>query len=529
VGERTDHAAWWILGGAAVVRFVMGAILPIVPDEAYYWEWSRHLASGYFDHPPAIALLIRAGTLVAGNTTFGVRSVVILVGTIATVAAVALAQRLGGVAAAQRAAWAVAVMPIAGAGLVLATPDVPLLAALAVGLLAVDLALSTSRSLLWWIAAGAALGLGLVSKYTAVLFGAGITLALLARRDLRDEWRRPGPYIAILVAALVFLPVVFWNASHDWVSFRFQLQHGLAPKGHSTFLSRELSLVGGQLGLVSPILLVVIVMAVARALRREAARRVFLIAAVATFVAAFFVYSAAKRSVEPNWLAPAVLAGAIVWGASRVDTTGWESAGLALGGVLVLAIYVQVIAPFLPIPARRDPTAQGAGWASLAREVDGMRQGGGEWIAANRYQDAAELSFHLRGQPMVFSLNIGGRPNEYDLWAPLSGNARTGDTVMVVIPDEANTPDAIVALLPHCTSMARGETVELRRGAEVIGTRRIWTCAGWRGAPSIILRHDSAPDSPPRPRRVLRGQSPADRTRAVRFSPYSIRQREIRA
>src|SRR5215472_3911596 len=192
----------------------MAAIVPIVPDEAYYWEWSRHLAAGYFDHPPAIAFLIHAGTLIAGDTPFGLRCVVVIVGAIATIAAVVLAQRIGGANAAERAAWAVLAMPLAGAGLVLATPDVPLLAALALGLLAVDCALTSARPLIWWAAAGLALGCGLDSKYTAVLFGVGIALALLARRDLREQWRRPGPYVAILIATLVFLPVVLWNARH---------------------------------------------------------------------------------------------------------------------------------------------------------------------------------------------------------------------------------------------------------------------------------------------------------------------------
>jgi 4-amino-4-deoxy-L-arabinose transferase-like glycosyltransferase len=471
---------WRIIGVATILRFVMAAIVPIVPDEAYYWDWSRHLAAGYFDHPPVIALLIRAGTLIGGDTPFGVRCVVVLVGTLATIATVVLARRLGGANAAWRAAVVVLVMPLASAGLVLATPDVPLLAALAGGLLAVDLALSTSRSLVWWMVGGAALGVGLASKYTAVLLGVGLAIALCARKDLREQWRRPGPYAAIVVAALAFLPVVLWNASHDWVSFRFQLQHGLVAKGHSTVLGRELSLIGGQLGLVSPILFVVICVAVARALRRVAPSRVFVIATIATFVTAFFVWSAVRRSVEPNWLAPAVLAGSIVWAVERAGITPWEKLGVALGGALVLAIYVQVIFPFLPIPARRDPTAQGAGWASLAREVDGQRQGA--WIGTNRYQDAAELAFHLKGHPAVFSLNIGGRPNEYDLWPPFAQVARTGDTLMVVIPDEPHTPDVIVALLPHCGSMTRGETVELRRGKEVIGERRIWTCAGWSQA-----------------------------------------------
>src|SRR5262249_39700596 len=158
-----------------------------------------------------------------------------------------------------------------------------------------------------------------------------------------------------------------------------------------------------------PILFVAIVLGVAGALRREAPQRVFVVAVVATFLAAFFVYSATKRSVEPNWLAPAVLAGTIVWAAARAVTTRWAKAGLVLGTIFVAVIYIQVVIPFWPISARRDPTAQGAGWSFLARQIDGVRRGA--WVATNRYQDAAELAFHLNGHPTVFSLNIGGRPN----------------------------------------------------------------------------------------------------------------------
>lgn len=65
---HTGHnpAAWQqamrVLTGATIVRLVLGAVVPLFPDEAYYWEWSRNLAAGYFDHPPVIALLVRMGT-----------------------------------------------------------------------------------------------------------------------------------------------------------------------------------------------------------------------------------------------------------------------------------------------------------------------------------------------------------------------------------------------------------------------------------------------------------------------------------
>src|SRR5437763_9578145 len=60
------------------LRLVAAAVTPLTFDEAYYWMWSRHLAGGYYDHPPMVAFVIRAGTLIAGDTELGVRLVSIL-------------------------------------------------------------------------------------------------------------------------------------------------------------------------------------------------------------------------------------------------------------------------------------------------------------------------------------------------------------------------------------------------------------------------------------------------------------------
>ena len=60
------------------LRLIAAAFTPITFDEAYYWMWSKHLAGGYYDHPPMVAVVIRLGTLIAGDTEFGVRLVSIL-------------------------------------------------------------------------------------------------------------------------------------------------------------------------------------------------------------------------------------------------------------------------------------------------------------------------------------------------------------------------------------------------------------------------------------------------------------------
>ena len=64
--------------GLVALRLIAAAFTPITFDEAYYWMWSKHLAGGYFDHPPMVAVVIRLGTIVAGDTELGVRLVSIL-------------------------------------------------------------------------------------------------------------------------------------------------------------------------------------------------------------------------------------------------------------------------------------------------------------------------------------------------------------------------------------------------------------------------------------------------------------------
>ena len=204
------RAALGITALAAALRLVFATLLPLIPDETYYWDWSRRLAAGYFDHPPMIAVLVRAGTWLGGSiglghTAFAVRLFPVLAGTVAALATMGIARRLGGDRSARTAAVVLAVMPLGAGGLVLATPDAPLLAAIAVGLYAVVRALQspsgTRTSLAWWSAAGAALGVAFASKYTAILLPVGLTLAVLLRPALRARLREPGPWLACVTAA----------------------------------------------------------------------------------------------------------------------------------------------------------------------------------------------------------------------------------------------------------------------------------------------------------------------------------------
>jgi len=334
-----------IVSVAAFIRLVFAAIIPAFPDETYYWEWSRRLATGYFDHPPAVAWLVRAGdTLLAFvfgpvRWVLGIRLGPVLAGWIAALATVGIANRIGGGRGATRAAILITVLPLAAAGLILATPDAPLLAATGLGLYCIVRALehpSRARgSLIWWSLAGLALGVAFSSKFTSIFLPVAVTIAVLWRPSLRERLREPGPYIACVIATIVFLPVLIWNSQHGWIAFVYQLRHGLAAPEGSALLAawkHEGDFFGGQAALASPIIFIMLAIAVGRSLRREADDARFVLAMVAAASFSFFIYSALRQRVEPNWPAPAfvpaiVLLATATWG---VSGERWFRAGVVL-------------------------------------------------------------------------------------------------------------------------------------------------------------------------------------------------------
>lgn len=500
--DRRWRVALVVVTIAALVRLVLAAVVPVLPDEAYYWEWSRRLAPGYFDHPPGIALVIRAGTALlapigAAASSLAVRLGAVVCGWVAALATVGIARRLAGDGAALRAAILIACIPLAAAGLVLATPDAPLLAATAVTLYCVVRALrhapASGAALRWWVAAGIALGAAFVSKYTSIFVPVGVAVAMLFRPELRARFREPGPYVAALVALLVFSPVVVWNAQHDWTSVVHQVRHGLsAPRGSALLAAwrHEGDFFGGQAGLASPILFVMLAIACGRALGARASAAVFSLGVVSVLCFGFFMYSATRQRVEPNWPSPAYIPAIALLAAARWSAAGerWLRGGIALAALVSAVVYVQALEPVLPIAPARDPIARAFGWDGVARAADGVARaataasGATTWMGGDRYQEAAELAFHVESHPTTFAVNLAGRANQYDLWPRFPGRAHGGDNLLLVLDDSDKPPAPIEQLAPFFAELRRGDRVALLRGDREIAARRLWLLVGWVGA-----------------------------------------------
>ncbi len=477
-----------IILGATALRLLLAAVLPLVADEAYYWEWSRRLAFGYFDHPPVIAWLIASGTAIFGDSTLGVRFLPVLCGAVAAFALADAAERLAGASAARFAALLLAVTPFT-VSFVLATPDAPLLAAVAMTFAALaraaDPAASARESLLAWTAAGVAIGLGMASKFTAVLVPMGATLAIVVHPTLRQHLRKPGPYVAVFVASLVMLPVLLWNANHEWIAFRFQLGHGLGAPASGSWWMRELELIGGQAGLATPILFVLLLAAIRRNIEPKLGAQRFLLAFTAMFCLGFFVYSATRRGVEANWPAigwmPALI---LLASASAAARTAWERRALWLSGSLTALALAHVSVPFLPIPARKDPAARLRGWESLAgavRNKGNAEAPGTRFVAAARYQEAAFIAWHDSAHQEVSAVNLLSRRNQYDIWPRFQDRAKVGATLVLVVPDTSAAPALVDSLRQHFADATPGPLVAVVYRGDTLTMRRPWTLSGWRG------------------------------------------------
>jgi 4-amino-4-deoxy-L-arabinose transferase-like glycosyltransferase len=506
-----NPAAWAetkrILLAALFVRLLLGALVPLFPDETYYWEWSRNLSLGYFDHPPVLAWLIRAGTEIFGDTAFGVRVFSIVAGSACALALAHAARSLGGDAAARLCALIFTVMPIVAAGSVLATPDAPMLCAAAWAIYAVLRALGLPpraqdpdtpavglEAMKWWLVAGASMGIAMASKYTSILVPLSMLAAFVAHAKLQNRFGQAGPYVAVAVATLVMVPVISWNALNDWVSFRFQLSHGLGtPRGGAMgAVNRELELIGGQIGLVSPILFYFVARAVRDALRFSEEGFRLILGLLAVLPIAFFIYSATRRPVEANWPAIAWLSAVVLLATDLPHSArmrAWLGRGIGLAAVLSAIVYIHVIVPIIPLPAPRDQVAKAFGWdlvaSTIERKIAQLQQSQGfgtgpVHVAAERYQDASEVAFNLSGRPRVFSLNLTGRANQYDLWPQFADIAELGSTMILVLDDERDEPRVIRKLSCCFARIDESEGVTLMRRSQVISRKRIWILTGKR-------------------------------------------------
>ena len=408
----TGRQAILLLLGLTLLRLVVAGLLPLSADEAYYWVWSRAPAAGYFDHPPMVALWIRAGTTLAGQGALGVRLLAPLSAALGSLLLFRAGEDLlPGRRAGLLAAALLNATLLFGVGAVTMTPDTPLLFFWTAALWAAGRLLRTGNGA-WWLAAGAAAGGALVSKYTGFLLLGGVGLWLLWLPEPRRWLRRPHAWAGLALCLLIFLPTLLWNARHGWASFskqggrNFVWEPGLA-------LRHLGELLGSQIGLATPLVFLLCLAGTVAALRRARDPACGLLAALSVLPALVFIEHALGDRVQANW--PAVIYPAAAIAAACLGRLRrLAGPAMALGALLTALVYIQGVGGMLPLPRRLDPTLRLAGWPKLAEAVERARLlTGAEYVAADSYGEAALLARLL--PPDVTVIGVEPRWAFFDL------------------------------------------------------------------------------------------------------------------
>ncbi len=204
-----------------LLRLFCSISIELLHEEGYYWNYAQHLDIGYLDHPPMVGWLIWIFTSLLGQSEFAVRAGAIICWLITAYYTYKLTYTVCGKEIARRSLLLVTILPIYfSTGLVM-TPDAPLIACWAGALYYLYRSLIEEYRAAW-LGVGIFIGLGMLSKYSIALLGFAALAYMLVDQRSRKWLLRPEPYLALLLAVILFSPVLIWNSEHQWASFLFQ-------------------------------------------------------------------------------------------------------------------------------------------------------------------------------------------------------------------------------------------------------------------------------------------------------------------
>lgn len=485
--------------------------LDLSPDEAYYWDWSRHLDWSYHSKGPLVAWLIRASCAIFGDSMLAVRLPAVVCGSLLLSGLYVLTVQihrneklaLGVVAAALT-------LPIVAAGLMLMTIDAPFLCAWTWALVFAQRAVFHDSS--WaWPATGVCVALGFLAKHTMVLWLPSFGLFLISTPALRPTLRQPGVWVMAAVGSMGAVPILAWNAMHGWVTLEHTQMHAGMEASTVIDLLGPLRYVGSQFGILLGFWFVAWAWGMWRHRPTREARpnvRYLWWMSMPTFVF-FGLFSLKNGGGEANWPLAGYVSGAVLLAPSVAEVlqcpVAWQrrfslagmAIAVALGLLLTIVLHepiraqpvlLQIAGPATrdrPMPIRRvDPTTRLRGWRHLAAEVDRTRRalqarGIDPVLAAERWTHAAELRFYGEDHPDVFCVGmpLGDRRSQYDLWRPnpvADADAFRGRTFLIVGLD-------LHRLRPAFESFEPMQTVSYVENSCPIAEWSITVAHGFRG------------------------------------------------
>lgn len=479
------------LAAMLVVRVIYLAICPLelIPDEAYYWDWSRQLDWSYYSKPPAIAWLIALMTSVLGDSEFCIRLPAAVLGTGSLWVVYELGRRLYGHNVGFWAMLVVAASPGTTVACLLMTTDSPFLLAWTATVYCVWRMLESNEADVRWLApATVAAGLGLLSKQTSLALFPLAALFLATGRSDRTKLVSPMFWTWVGGSLVCLGPVVWWNYRHDWITVghtqaHFRIMTESPPRHMALFLE----FIAGQFAVLPVFAMVltasiVLIGRMARVDRRER----FLLCFGGLPLLAVIGLSFTQR-VQPNWPVALHLAGVVLlaaWGQGRISLSpGLDSRRWWLPAGLATSAFVSAIIGLAPLVLLNsgaagtsiDLTARMRGWRRLADHVDVARdilpdRKNVLIVAATSRAPVSELAYYLPDQPRVYRWNPGEVvDSQHDVWG--GPKDATGRDAIIVTEGDSSVPQPLAISFVHLEEL---DPVAISIGHHKTRKYRLW-------------------------------------------------------
>jgi 4-amino-4-deoxy-L-arabinose transferase-like glycosyltransferase len=410
------------------IIYVVSDGIDVSTEEAQYWLWSKNLAWSYYSKPPLIAWMNYLSSLIFSHSEFVVKFNAILIGFIAPFPLYFLSKRIfQQTRTALLSVMLLYTLPFFNYVSIYFTTDSLVFLFWLYTLLFTWKAINDEH-LIYWLIAAIFMGLGLLSKYTMVLFYPSLLIFLLIEKKLLKHLK--GFILFSVFSALFLLPVVVWNTGHEWVSFKhvFHLTEASQSLSLREMIKNLIEYVGSQFLVLSPFYLILI-FATISLFKKERKQKLalmgtrFLIVPV-IFIWLFFLLIAVKN-IQANWLifsygtVPILLANYFRLKFSK----DWKTIAITLTVVLQLLTLSPKLLDHLRLsnfyPARFDTLHRFAGWNELGTKISELRKTqlkDKHFIFSDNYHIASELAFYVDGQPKTYCVNFGRRMNQFDMW-----------------------------------------------------------------------------------------------------------------
>ena len=486
---------WFLAIGLFLFHLLYIWLTPydLAPDEAYYWDWSRNLAMGYYSKPPTVAWIIALFTRLGGDSPFFVRVGAVLLSLGSSVILFYLGKALFNKKVGFWAFIIANATPAFALGSVIMTIDPPLIFFWVLTIFLLHHALSREKKGYWYLA-GVSLGLGLLSKYTMVALIPSLFLYLAFSTAKRSWLKRKEPYLFILIGFLILAPNLYWNYVNEWTSITQPA--GLVDDRNLSAFTTFIWFFAPQAGILSPITFLLVLYGLWQGCKRgifhHDDRYLFLVWYSIPLLG-FFIILSFFSVCYLNWAAPAyitafILAVAVVWeGKWRDKTKRWVLlSALLLGAIISISTLgmdtVRAVAVKLgaDIPAERFPSSRLKGWRELGTEVNALLNDVGRentFIISHKRQYVSEIAFYAEDHPTVYMLNLTGRrQSQYDLWKGFE--TKVGFDALYITKLGYPVPESFAKAFDRVREI---KTVKIHSGEELIRGFSIFYCQNFHG------------------------------------------------